>query len=126
MISPASLPDLDQAAVQQMIDETLGQAMDQLNVTYTPTEGQTISLPSTDQDLFVNLTPATDLSQLTVQLPPEAFSRDNQRLVMRSSRNITEVTVIGATTVDNAIVMLNAGSVTVFFKFAPNLWSRTV
>ncbi|MBA6090022.1 hypothetical protein H4C81_14130 [Pseudomonas monteilii] len=126
MISPAYTPDLDQAAVQQMIDEALGQAMDQLNVTYTPTEGQTISLPATDQDLFVNLTPATDLNQLTIQLPPESSSRDNQRLVMRSSRNITEITVIGATTVDNAIVMLNAGSVTVFFKFAPNLWSRTV
>lgn len=126
MISPAYTPDLGQAAVQQMIDDAVGDATGRVSVSYTPTEGQTISLPATDKDLFVNLTPATDLNQLTIQLPPEASSRDNQRLVMRSSRNIAEITVIGATTVDNAIVMLNAGSVTVFFKFEPNLWSRTV
>lgn len=101
-------------------------ALARVNVAVTPTEGQVIVLPSTGRDLFVNLTPATDLAAITVTLPPEAVSGQNQRLVMRSSRNITAVTVNGATTVDNAEVMLNAGSVTVFFKFAPNLWSRTV
>lgn len=126
MISPANTPDLSQAEVQQMIDVALGGAMDPVNVSYTPINGQTIDLPDTDRDMFVNLTPATDLSTLTVVLPPETASRENQRLVMRSSRNITEITVTGATTIDNAIVMLSAGSVTVFFKFAPNLWSRTV
>ncbi|MFV3289171.1 hypothetical protein ACNFBR_10560 [Pseudomonas sp. NY11955] len=124
MIEPAS--DLSRDDIQTMIEQAMGQAMDPMNVTYTPTEGQMISLPATDRDLFVNLTPAGDLNAITVSLPPEATSRDNQRLVMRSSRNITEITVTGATTIDNAIVMLNAGSVTVFFKFAPNLWSRTV
>lgn len=124
MIEPAS--DLSRSDIQAMIEQAMGQAMDPVNVTYTPTEGQTISLPATDRDLFVNLTPAGDLDAITIVLPAEASSRDNQRLVMRSSRNITEITVTGATTIDNAIVMLNAGSVTVFFKFAPNLWSRTV
>lgn len=124
MIEPAS--DLSRADIQTMIEQAMGQAMDPVNVSYTPAEGQTISLPATDRDLFVNLTPAADLNAITVVLPAEASSRDNQRLVMRSSRNITEITVTGATTIDNAIVMLNAGSVTVFFKFAPNLWSRTV
>ncbi|WP_110970886.1 hypothetical protein [Pseudomonas huaxiensis] len=118
--------DLGYAEVQAMIEQAMGQAMDPVNVSYTPAEGQTISLPATDRDLFVNLTPAADLNAITVILPAEALSRDNQRLVMRSSRNIAEITVTGATTIDNAIVMLNAGSVTVFFKFAPNLWSRTV
>lgn len=124
MIEPAS--DLSRSDIQTMIEQSMGQAMDPVNVTYSPTEGQTVSLPATDQDLFVNLTPAGDLGAITVVLPTEASSRENQRLVMRSSRNITEITVTGATTIDNAIVMLNAGSVTVFFKFAPNLWSRTV
>lgn len=121
-------PDIGVSTVQvrSMIEQAMGQPMDPVNVTYTPSEGQTVSLPATDQDLFVNLTPAGDLSAITVVLPAEASSRENQRLVMRSSRNITEITVTGATTIDNAIVMLNAGSVTVFFKFAQNLWSRTV
>ncbi len=124
MIEPAS--DLSRSDIQAMIEQAMGQIMDPVNVTYTPTEGQTISLPATDRDLFVNLTPAGDLNAITVVLPPEASSRDNQRLVMRSSRNILEITVTGATTIDNSTVMLNSGSVTVFFKFAPNLWSRTV
>ena len=124
MTEPAS--DLGRADVQAMIEQAMGQAMNPVNVTYSPTEGEAISLPETDRDLFVNLKPAADLASITIELPPEASSRDNQRLVMRSSRNITEITVTGATTIDNAIVMLNAGSVTVFFKFEPNLWSRTV
>lgn len=124
MIEPAS--DLSRDDIQTIIEQAMGQAMDPVNVTYTPAEGQTISLPATDRDLFVNLTPAGDLNAITIELPPEASSRDNQRLVMRSSRNIIEITVTGATTIDNSTVMLNSGSVTVFFKFAPNLWSRTV
>ena len=124
MIEPAS--DLSRSDIQTMIEQAMGQAMDPVNVSYTPAEGQTISLPATDRDLFVNLTPAADLNAITVALPTEASSRDNQRLVMRSSLNIAEITVTGATTIDNAIVMLNSGSVTVFFKFAPNIWSRTV
>lgn len=124
MIEPAT--DISRTEIQTMINNSVDDATGRLSVAYTPTEGQTISLPATDRDLFVNLTPATDLATLIVELPPEPASRDNQRLVMRSSRNITEITVTGATTIDNAIVMLNAGSVTVFFKFAPNLWSRTV
>lgn len=124
MIEPAT--DISRSAIQTMINSSVDDATGRMSVGYAPTDGQTISLPATDRDLFVNLTPATDLSTLTIELPPEAASRDNQRLVMRSSRNITEITVIGATTIDNAIVMLNSGSVTVFFKFAPNLWSRTV
>ena len=109
-----------------MINSSVDDATGRLSVGYAPTEGQTISLPATDRDLCVTLTPAVDLAAITIEMPPEAASRDNQRLVMRSSRNIAEITVTGATTIDNAITMLNAGSVTVFFKFAPNLWSRTV
>jgi hypothetical protein len=97
-----------------------------LILSYSPTNGQTIALPQTDSDLFVNITPSTDLAALSIVLPSEGNSSEGQAVRIRSSRNIGEITVSGATTVDNFIVMLNSGSVTVFFKFAPNVWSRTV
>jgi len=115
-------PGMTAAATQAMI----GTALAPVSVSYTPTNGSTVTLPTVSNDLFVTLTPAADLATLTMVLPPESADRQNQALRIRSTRNIASLLITGATTVDNADVMLSANGVTVFFKFAPNTWSRTV
>lgn len=112
--------------VSQAITEQVGDMMTPDNITVSPTEGETVNLPQTSRDLFVTLDPATDLDAITIVLPAESASRDNQALRMRTTRNIAEITVTGASTIDNYLVMLNSGSVTVFFKFSSNTWSRVV
>lgn len=115
-------PGMTAAATQAMI----GAALAPVSVGYSPANGATVTLPAVPNDLFVTLTPATDLSTLTLVLPPESADRENQALRIRSTRNIASLLITGATTIDNAEVMLSANGVTVFFKFAPNTWSRTV
>jgi len=119
-------PGMSTAATEAMIQEAMGPALTPVSATYSPTEGQTITLPAVPNDLFVNLTPAADRALVTLVLPPENVGRENQALRIRSTRNIASLMITGATTVDNAEVMLSANGVTVFFKFAPNTWSRTV
>lgn len=122
-VSTDTMPDEVTKEVRAMIESELRA---KVNVAYSPINGQTINLPQSGDDIFVNLTPAADLATLQINLPPEGVSREGQAVRIRSSRNIAQISVAGAPTVDNYIVMLNAGSVTVFFKFAPNVWSRTV
>lgn len=119
-------PGMTQAATEAMIEAAMGPALNPVSVGYSPTDGATVTLPAVPNDLFVTLTPATDLVSLTLVLPPESADRENQALRIRSTRNIVSLVITGATTVDNADVMLSANGVTVFFKFAPNTWSRTV
>lgn len=100
-----------------------------LTVAYSsvvPTEGMAVSCPSTDQDVDLQLKPATDLNLITVTLPPESVSRLGQRVFIRSTRQIAEMDVSGATTVDNWSVMFNPGDCVVFFKSDTNTWSRVV
>lgn len=115
-------PGMTQAATEAMIESVLAP----VSVSYSPANGATITLASIPNDLFVSLTPAADLTSLTLVVPPESVGRKNQALRIRSTRNIASLVIVGATTIDNAEVMLNANGVTVFFKFAPNTWSRTV
>jgi hypothetical protein len=119
-------PGMTQAATEAMIEAAMGPALAPVSVEYSPASGATVTLPAVPNDLFVTLTPAADLATLTLVLPPESADRENQALRIRSTRNIVSLVITGATTVDNADVMLSANGVTVFFKFAPNTWSRTV
>jgi len=119
-------PGMTQAATEAMIEAAMGPALAPVSVSYSPVNGATVTLPAVPNDLFVTLTPATDLAALTLVLPPESAGRENQALRIRSTRNIVSLMITGATTIDNAEVMLSANGVTVFFKFAPNTWSRTV
>lgn len=116
-------PGMSAAATQAAIDAAMGSPV---SLSYTPIEGATVTLPAVPNDMFVTLSPAADRSLVTVVLPPDSAGRENQGLRIRSTRNIASLMITGATTVDNAEVMLSANSVTVFFKFAPNTWSRVV
>lgn len=106
--------------------QTEGLLYPSVSVSYTPTNGGTAVLPEVPNDMFVSLNPATDIATFTLVLPPESMGRNNQALRIRTSRNINSLLIKGAQTVDNSDVMLPANGVTVFFKFAPNTWSRTV
>ena len=125
MIEPAS-DGVSRSEVQEMIDGAVGPVMNSVSLSESPGEGGTVTLPAIPNDIFLTLSPAADRSLVTVVLPPESADRQNQALRIRSTRNITSLMITGATTVDNSEVMLNANSVTVFFKFAPDTWSRTV
>lgn len=122
--------DLKQGAMGGMMAQDIEQIKSMmgspLSLSFVPTNASTINLPSISNDMFVNLSPTTDLSTLTIVLPSESAGRENQALRIRSTRNIASLVITGATTVDNAEVMLSANGVTVFFKFAPNTWSRTI
>ena len=119
-------PGMTPAATEAMIAAAMGPTLAPVSVSYSPLNGATVTLPAVPNDLFVTLTPATDLATLTLVLPPESVGRENQALRIRSTRNIASLVIAGAATIDNAEVMLSANGVTVFFKFAPNTWSRTV
>lgn len=122
--------DLKQGAMGGMLAQDIEQLKAimgaPVSVSYSPVNGATINLDAIPNDMFVSLTPATDLDSLTLVVPPESVGRENQALRIRSTRNIASLVIAGAATIDNAEVMLSANGVTVFFKFAPNTWSRTV
>jgi hypothetical protein len=108
---------------------TIGSSGGNLPVTtlaVTPTEGSTVACPNIPNDMSVQLTPALALNAITLTLPSEATSHIGQRVFIRSSLAIQQMTVTGGTTVDNAVVMFNPGDCVVFFKSAANIWSRVV
>lgn len=92
-------------------------------VSVTPIEGGTITLPTNDHELSVNLTPLAPLTNLTIVLPPMA--RLNRRVFVRSSMEIANVTFTCAQPVDNFLAMFSSGDSLVFIE-APTSWSRVV
>lgn len=102
---------------------SIQQAITPVPLTYTPAEGATITLPINDRELSVNLTPAANLSNLTIELPPMA--RLNRRVFVRSSREIANVTFTCAQPVDNWLAMFSPGDSLVFIE-AQTSWSRVV
>lgn len=122
MISPANTPDLDQAAVEQMLaDAQRGEEF-----AAVPTEGGTVQLPSTGKNLTVRLRSTTDLDAVTLLLPPEPASTTGQRVFIRTDSAIGALTVEGGTgvTVDDWTVNMQPSSNVIFYKFDDNIWSR--
>lgn len=96
--------------------------------TFVPTDASTVTVPSSDRTItLISLEPATDLSTLTVKLPVDAVSRLGQRIFVRTSRQISNVTFqCDGGTVDNWLVMLSAGDCVDFTKVKSSTWSRGV
>ena len=94
----------------------------------TPTEGQTINAPPSEKVInILDLTPATDLAAIIINLPAEAQSKLGQRYFIRSSRQIDSVTFqCAGGTVDNWLVMMSSGDCVDFTKSKANTWSRSV
>lgn len=117
----------DIATLQQQV-AALQAASGSASTAVTPTEGQTINAPPSDKVInILDLTPATDLAALTINLPAEAQSKVGQRYFIRSSRQIDSVTFqCTGGTVDNWLVMMSSGDCVDFTKSKANTWSRSV
>lgn len=91
-----------------------------------PVEGGTITLPNVDDEIVLNMAPATDLTNLTINLPGNNPGKVGQRIFIASTRQISNVTVSGALPVNNNVVMFSPGDNVVFFRNQPSSWSRLI
>lgn len=124
---PSGASGSDIATLQQQV-AALQAASGSASTAVTPAEGQTINAPPSDKVInILDLTPATDLAALTINLPAEAQSKVGQRYFIRSSRQIDSVTFqCAGGTVDNWLVMMSSGDCVDFTKSKANTWSRSV
>ena len=97
-----------------------------MTIDVVPVEGGTVTLPSTNRELIINLNPAANLNALTLVLPNEASSKMGQRVFIASTRQIATLTATGTSTVNNPTVMFSPGDNYVYFKNKPNTWSRII
>lgn len=114
-------PGVTTAAWNQLITR-----LNPLTVTMAPTNGQTVQLPNTDQEIILNLTPAAPLASVNVVLPSNDSSRPGQRVFIATTRQIDNITASGTTVVNNASVMMSPGDNIVFIKNDTNTWSRVI
>lgn len=115
------------AALQQQV-AALQSSSGSASTSISPTEGQAITAPPSNKVInILDLTPAADLSAITISLPVESQSNVGQRYFVRSSRQIDSVTFrcVGGT-VDNWLVMMSSGDCVDFTKSKANTWSRSV
>lgn len=89
----------------------------------TPTTGQTVAVPNNVTD--VNIIPAGPLLALTVNFPTAPY--DGQNLIISTTQNITNLTLVAVTGVIQSIaVTINLGA-TVEYKYlgrGRNIWMR--
>lgn len=129
MISPTNTPDVTQASVQQMISDAVGSAAQPLVIDLVPTEGQTITVPNTTvKEIFLNLAPAADLTNVTINLPSNTTALAGQRCFIGSTRQIANCTVTSSLTVYNGSLMFSPGDNAAFVRNnnAPHTWSRVL
>lgn len=121
-----ALSSQENADVRQMINEAMGAVIAPIVMNVTPTEGQTITIPSTDKEVILNLTPAVDLNALQVNLPNNANGRQGQRIFVGSTRQIAACTFAGGLQVNNGSFMFSRGDNVAFIRNMPNIWSRII
>lgn len=89
-----------------------------------PASGNTIVLPDGSRDIQLWASPAANIAACTVTLPTDAGSFIGQRVWIGFSRNVTALTVNGATQIYNAPTTINAGDFFTMVKVAANTWAR--
>lgn len=92
----------------------------------SPVTGGTVAWSDVSQDQILWMTPAANLATLTLTLPSEANSRIGQRCLVGSSKAVAILSVTGATTIYNALNVLNAGDSFLLRKLAPNTWAKSL
>ena len=89
----------------------------------TPLTGQTVAIPNDVTD--VNIIPAGPLLALTVNFPTTPY--DGQNLVISTTQNITNLTLVSVTGVIQSVaVTINLGA-TIEYKYlgkGRNIWMR--
>lgn len=121
MITPIGTPEVTTAEMQAILD-----MLTPLVINMAPTEGQTINLPNTSQEIILNLNPAAPLTAVNIVLPNDASSRTGERLFVASTKAIDTATFSGTPIVNNNVVTFAPGDNVVFFKNNTNTWSRLV
>jgi uncharacterized protein (DUF849 family) len=97
-----------------------------LVINMTPTEGMTITLPASTQEIILNMDPATDLSLVTIALPANATPREGQRVFIGCTKSIDQVTATGPATVNAAVSMIAPGDNFVYLQNKGQTWSRLI
>lgn len=99
----------------------LGNMAGPLIVSEIPSNGGTITLPETDQEVILNLDPSTPLDTLNLVLPTGHLGA---RLFVASTKAIDMATFTGPGVVNNNQVTFNPGDNVVFFQNKLLTWSR--
>lgn len=125
MISPANTPDLDQAAVQQLIDQAMAAGSPMTTINQAVVEGQTVTMPNTNNDVTLNLeTGGVSLNAVTINLPGNSDGRVGQRVFVNADGQIALAHFQSAITVNGADYMFNPGDNCVFYRNKPAILSR--
>lgn len=117
---------VDPTDVQAMVDAAMDSAMAQMVLNQSVIEGQTITLPSTNQSITLNLlTGGAALNQVNVTLPVNADGYVGQRVFVNSDGQVGQVSFsAGSNQVNNADVMFSPGDNYVYYRNQPTIWSR--
>lgn len=89
-----------------------------------PLNGQTIDMIDSDRDGVIELRPAGNLDELTVNLPSEENSRDGQIRRIYCTFDITDFTLQNADFIGGNITSITGGDFFTFVKVSPNRWAR--
>lgn len=119
-------------ATDQMPPETLGEIkgmieeeMGQLVINQPVVEGQTVLLPSTNQDITLNLeTGGASLNGVAINLPNNTDGRVGQRVFVNSDGAIALCHCYSASQVNGGDYMFNPGDNCVFYRNKPGIFSR--
>ena len=117
---------VDPQDLQAMVDTAMEAAMEQMMINAPVVEGQTITLPSTNQSITLNLLAGgSTLLQVNVVLPANADGFVGQRVFVNSDGQVGVVSfTAGANQVNNSDVMFSPGDNYVYYRNQPTIWSR--
>lgn len=112
---------IDDVDVQEVVEAAMAQwVLDQ-----SVTEGSSVTLPDTNQDITLNLqTGGASLNAVTVHLPGNTDGRVGQRVFVNSNGSIADVSFVSTNTVNNADVAFSPGDNFVYYRNQPTIWSR--
>lgn len=123
MIGPAI--GMSQTDVQAMIDQAMSGGSPMTVMNQAVTEGQTVTIPSTNNDVTLNLeTGGAQLNAVTINLPGNSDGRVGQRVFVNSDGQIALAHFQSAITVNGADYMFNPGDNCVFYRNKPAILSR--
>jgi hypothetical protein len=116
---------VDPQDLQAMVDSAMDAAMAQMVVSEPVIEGQTVTLPNTNQNITLNLlTGGATLLQVGVVLPGNADGFVGQRVFVNSDGQVGVVSFSSANQVNNSDVMFSPGDNYVYYRNQPTIWSR--
>lgn len=116
---------IDQGDIKSQVEAAVSAAMEQWTLNQAVTEGTSVTLPDTNQDITLNLlTNGASLNAVTVHLPSNTDGRIGQRVFVNSNGNIADVTFTSTNTVNNSDVAFSPGDNFVYYRNQPTIWSR--